>query len=548
MPPAPPVSGLSLDETTAREPKRILVVEDSKIVAAFMHDTLEENGDFLVSSAYSLAQVHEFLAQDQKLDEQQRFFAAVLDLHLPDAPSGEVVDVVLQQGLPGVVLTSFIDKELRERIEAKGVVDYVLKSPDAARQVREILLRLVRNKGVRILVVDDSQLQRRVTSDYLQRFGFHVLEAANGKQALTLLRQEKHVPLVITDYEMPEMDGFELCTSIRKFADKNQVAVIGVSGRDAGLLCVKLLKAGANDFLTKPFEREELYTRIMHTLETQDYIRQINNSLQTISGMHERMKKDLEAAAQLQQSLLPDELPQIPGIETARLFVPCDELAGDTFNIFRLDNRRLGLYVLDVSGHGVQAALLSVTLSRLLAPEVGHANYLLAIDGQGDVAIHDPADVCTRLNREFPMDPDTLQYFTITYGILDCATGEFRYACAGHPGPILLRKGQKPVAHGSLNMAIGFVPEMAYKEASLELQPGDRLYFYTDGLVEAKNGEAIEFGTERLCEHLQKQRISGLEDSLQNVYNSVRKWTNGMFNDDVTLCALEFVGHDCSLG
>jgi len=523
-----------------KPPRRILIVEDSRIVASFMRDSLEEDGTFLAAMAHSLEQTREALARAKTAHEP--FFAAILDLHLPDAPAGEVVDLVLGKGIPVIVLTSFLDSEIRQRIEAKGVVDYVLKSRDAVRQVREILLRLARNRGVKILVADDSTLQRRVTAEYLQRFGFQVLEAADGNQALELLQQERDVPLVITDYEMPGMNGFELCTQIRQHADKNQVAVIGVSGREASLLSVKLLKAGANDFLTKPFEREELYTRIMHALENQEYIQQINSSLQTISRMHARMKKDLDAAARLQQSLLPAELPQFASVATARLFVPCDELAGDTFNIFRLDDTRLGVFVVDVSGHGVQAALLSVTLSRLLTPEAGRTSFLVEPDEQtGQTVIHPPSEVCSRLNREFPMDPETFQYFTMVYGILDLDAGTFCFASAGHPGPLLVREGTAPVAEGSLNMAIGFMPEIAYQQQTLELHAGDRLYFYTDGLVETQNPAGEEYGVDRLCARLQKERGSGLEASLQNVYSSVMEWNGGVFKDDVTLCALEYL-------
>lgn len=534
--PGPPVSA----DTGAAEAnplaRHILVVEDSKIVASFIKDSLELGGEFQVRLAHSLAETETALH-----NSADTIFAAILDLNLPDAPSGEVVDLVLRFDLPVIVLTSFIDQDIRQRIEAKGVVDYVLKSRDAVRQVHDILLRLEKNKGVKILVADDSQVQRSVTGEFLQRFGFDVLEAADGQQALDTLHQHGDVPLVITDYEMPNMNGFELCKQIRETWDRNQLAVIGVSSRDNELLSARLLKAGANDFLSKPFQREELYTRIIHNLETQEHIARINSSLATISSMHERMKKDLDAAARLQQSLLPKELPSPPAVQAARLFSPCDELAGDTFNMFLIDERHLGVYVVDVSGHGVPAALLSVTLSRLLTPEEGRTSFLYDIDeNTGQRRIHSPASVCENLNTEFPMDPDTFQYFTIVYGILDIQEGDFSFACAGHPGPVLVRNNQQPQAFATRNMAIGFVPGLNFQQDSVTLQSGDRLYFFTDGLVEAKNQADEEYGLDRLCMTLQKHYVSGLEDSLQNVYNAVKNWNAEGFKDDVTICALEY--------
>lgn len=518
--------------------KHILIVEDSKIVASFMKDNLELSPGFKVSLAHSLAETEAILQQDAS-----RFFAATLDLHLPDATKGEVVDLVLGYGIPSIVLTSLIDQELRARIEAKGVLDYVLKSRDAVRQVTDILLRLEHNKGVKILMVDDSGVLRRVTSDFLSRFGFKVLEAANGKEALEVLEREQDVPLVITDYEMPEMDGFELCKRIREQAGRNELVIIGVSSHDEDLLSAKLLKAGANDFLAKPFQREELYTRIVNNLDMLDYISRINTSLATIRNLHGRMKRDLEAAAKLQQSLLPRKLPKLPSLSAASLFIPCDELAGDTYNIFNIDDRHLGIFVVDVSGHGVPAALLSVTLSRVLTPEAARSNLLVESNRlDGGLQILDPATVFAKLNEQYPMDPENLQYFTIVYGVLDCQTGTFRYASAGHPGPVLIRKGEEPRTFAALNMAIGFAPALTFQDESIDLLPGDRLYFYTDGLIEAKNAENTEFGVERLCDSLQKLTASSLEASLQKVYESVQQWNAGGFKDDLTICALEYRG------
>ena len=516
--------------------KKILIVEDSKIISLYMKRSLEESHNFAIIQSYSVAETRAILDSGE-----HDFFAAVLDLNLPDAADGQVVDLVLAFGIPSIVFTSLIDQKLRLQIEAKGVVDYVLKSQDAVRQVTDLLVRLEKNQHLKILVVEDSSLLRHMTTSFLERFGFIVLEAANGADALEILEQERDIPLVITDYEMPKMNGFELIGRIRAQWSKNELVIIGISSHENDLLSARLIKAGANDFLAKPFQREELYTRIVQNLETLEYIKQIKDSLTTIRAMHSRMKRDLEAAAQLQQSLLPQELPEIPGVRVASIFVPCDELAGDTYNIFRLDETHMGIFVVDVSGHGVPAALLSVTLSRLLWPDVSPSTILLEDTDNGQGKIVPPCDVCKLLNKQFPMNPDNFQYFTFVYGILDITSGTFIYANAGHPGPIRVRPGHKPQDTKPLNMAIGFVPNTVFCQEEIILHPGDRLYFYTDGIVEAKNMAGEEFGTERLCATLQAHCAEPLEASLQKVYSLVEEWNVDFFHDDVTMCAVEYI-------
>ncbi len=148
---------------------------------------------------------------------------------------------------------------------------------------------------------------------------------------------------------------------------------------------------------------------------------------------NERMKADLEAAAQIQRSLLPNRPLSEEGVQFAWEFQPCDELAGDILNIFQLDQDHWGFYILDVSGHGVAAALLSVTLHRVLSPVPTPTSLLTrAKDGGSTHEILSPAEVCRRLNGLFPMDPVTRQYFTLVYGVLYLKAREVRYVSAGH--------------------------------------------------------------------------------------------------------------------
>jgi sigma-B regulation protein RsbU (phosphoserine phosphatase) len=179
---------------------------------------------------------------------------------------------------------------------------------------------------------------------------------------------------------------------------------------------------------------------------------------------------------------------------------PCDELGGDGLNVIPLGDGKVGLYILDVSGHGVASALLSVTLSRLLSPP-SEPSSILTRDGdvRGRFDITPPAEVAARLNRLFPFDSATEQFATMVYGILNAATGEFRYVSAGHPGPVHLPAGADPVILESQGFPIGLA-DNAYEERSVRLGAGDRLYLYSDGVPEAMDPAGKQFGDARLLE------------------------------------------------
>ena len=197
---------------------------------------------------------------------------------------------------------------------------------------------------------------------------------------------------------------------------------------------------------------------------------------------------------------------------------------------------RLALYLLDVSGHGVGAALLSFTLTHLLSPAAGGA--LLTDDtGDGPVVVP-PSRVAERLNRQFPMDR-TRQYFTLVYGVIDPLTGRFEYVTAGHPSPVKLPSGGVPFAVEGAGLPVGMLDDATYDDEALTLEPGDRLYFYTDGVIEALDAHEAEFGRPRLLEAIASRRSLPLRAGLEAVAADVRAWCGGRLKDDVSLLAVE---------
>ncbi|MGE5200276.1 MAG: PP2C family protein-serine/threonine phosphatase [Rhodospirillaceae bacterium] len=250
----------------------------------------------------------------------------------------------------------------------------------------------------------------------------------------------------------------------------------------------------------------------------------------------EALERDLRLAARVQQALLPPAEVEAGALRIAHAFHPCDDLAGDNVGVIPLPQDQVGLYLLDVSGHGVGAALLSFTLNHLLSPAVEGA--LITERTAAGLSAVAPARVAERLNRQFPMDR-TRQYFTLVYGVIDPASGRFQYVMAGHPAPVLMPRGGPPVATTGAGFPIGMLDEAAFEDETLTLEPGDRLYFYTDGAIEALDARGEEFGVARLVGEFDRWRGLPLRDGLDRVAAAVRAWCGGSLEDDLSLLAVE---------
>jgi PAS domain S-box-containing protein len=260
-----------------------------------------------------------------------------------------------------------------------------------------------------------------------------------------------------------------------------------------------------------------------------------------LENANHQMHKNLKAAARIQQALLPQSPPELDRFHFAWLYEPSEVLAGDTLNFFPLEDNYIALYIVDVSGHGVTAALLSVTLSHWLSPSSERSVlHNPKRDQKRTSGIVPPAEVAEILNRQFPMDLDTAQYFTILYGIIDVKSGELRYVSAGSPPIVHLPKDHEPKFLYAAGYPIGISDEPDYEEKRLQLNPGDRLYLYTDGIPDAMNRSEIDFGMDRLGKVLSESRELTLDQSLGAVIDQLRDWMgDGSFQDDVTFLGVE---------
>jgi sigma-B regulation protein RsbU (phosphoserine phosphatase) len=385
-----------------------------------------------------------------------------------------------------------------------------------------------------LLVVDDNEMNRDMLSRRLSRRGYTVVTAVNGREALDRIAGGSF-DVIILDIMMPEIDGLEVLRRVREKTPAGDLPIIMVTAKSESEDVVRALNLGANDYVTKPLDFQVVHARV----QTQVSLKRAREELRLA---HARMKHDLEIAARVQRALLPTELPAFPGAACAWRFIACDELAGDAVNIFGVEDRYLCLYVLDVSGHGVPAALLSVSVTRNLTLHADRSSLVrtASIDGSGSV-LCGPAEVARRLNAIYPMETSGAHlYFTLVYGIMDTRTNRLRFVCAGHPGPILVRADGTTQVVDSPALPIGMLADPEYEEKEIDLRPGDRLYMYSDGLIEEVNPSGEMFGQERLQAAIAAQRSESLEASLDALTRGLAAWRGGdHFTDDLSIVAVE---------
>lgn len=460
--------------------------------------------------------------------------------------------------------------------------------------------------GTRLaLVAEDSRIQAKILEQILQRAGFTVCIAGDGQAALELAREHRpHV--VISDIEMPRMSGYELCRAIKQTPELRQVPVVLLSTLADAEDIIRGLDAGADNYVTKPYDPAFLVARVESLLQTplecdesdlmelsvtlggrsyrvksgrqqvlnllvstfegaveknrdlhraneqltlaKDKLSQTNSQLESLNAQltrhNTRMTRDLHAAARIQQSLLPERTLETPQVRTAWKYTPCDELAGDFLNYFMLDERHLALFVVDVSGHGTPSSLLAVAIGRLLTPHASATSLLVRNDPfTGRLSITPPGAVLEELNRRFQMSDQGDLYFTMAYGVLDLATGDFEHVSAGHP-PIVRVNGQQAELLDNSNFPVGWIEEAEFEASTVRLAPGDRLYLYSDGVPEAAHGADLSlFGDERLLRQLADPRSQPLSASVETLFDSVIAWCLPQPPaDDVSILGVEYLG------
>ena len=252
------------------EKNKILIVEDNKALAKLIAKKMEDKVEMEIDVAHTMAEAQVFL------NNSKDYFIALLDLNLPDAPNGEIVDYVISKGLPSIVLTGSIDDATRESFIHKDIVDYVYKgNMDDINYIFQIINRLSKNRQYKVMIVEDSAPFRNSLKKILTSLQFHVFTAAHGEEAMSYFADNPDIRLVVCDYRMPVKDGLEVLKEIRAAGDKNQIGVLMMTSPSENVNGAIFLKNGANDFIAKPFVKEELICRVNNLIEAMENINQI---------------------------------------------------------------------------------------------------------------------------------------------------------------------------------------------------------------------------------------------------------------------------------
>ena len=384
-----------------------------------------------------------------------------------------------------------------------------------------------RSAPTQILVVDDEpdiELMMRQKMRRQIRKGRYAFDfALNGIEALEKLNAPRDPPfdLLVTDINMPKMNGLELLGEIARHNAEVKTIVVSAYGDMDNIRTA--MNLGAVDFVTKPVDFDELETTIART---EEHIRTWRDAVQSRDRLRAR-EIELDMARTLQHSVLPSEMPASHRYEIEARMTPAREIGGDFFDIVKLENEHLGIAVADVSGKGIPAALFLVgARSVLKGTAIGES---------------EPGTALTEMNRIIEHDNPKANCLTVVYMVYNPRTGEMRYANGGHPPPIVVGgDGTGSELAPVQGVEVGLDAEAAFEEGTATLEPGETVVMYSDGVVQARNAAGEAFGPERLKHVFEGRSPAGAGDAVQRIEEAVAAFSEGReHDDDLTILALQ---------
>jgi len=372
-----------------------------------------------------------------------------------------------------------------------------------------------------ILVVDDDPAVQLVLTRLLKKQGYDVAVASDGESGLIQAKQ-LHPALIICDWMMPRLNGIEVCRRVK--ADKELSTTFFILLTSLGSIedRVKGLDAGADDFISKPIEVNELKARVRAGLR----LHQLSHDLQTQKQM---LEAEWAEAAEYVRSLLPEPLTQPINIQSR--FIPSQRLGGDCFDYFWLDSDSLAIYLLDTAGHGLKATLPSISVLNILRSRtIPNLNY------------HRPSEVLSALNQTFQLAYQNDKYFTIWYGVYNRVNHQLVYATAGHPPAVLISGNNQQVQSlKTPGMPIGMFPDVMFTDRLCQIEAGSTLYIFSDGIYEIHQQNGSMWSLEEFITFLSlntsKFGKSNLEPILQTVSSLNAK---PIFDDDLSILEVKF--------
>jgi serine phosphatase RsbU (regulator of sigma subunit) len=371
-----------------------------------------------------------------------------------------------------------------------------------------------------ILVVDDTPLNISVITGALKD-SYRTKVATSGAKALAIAAAEEKPDLILLDVMMPEMDGYEVCRRLKADPTTREIPVIFLTAQTDAEDETRGFQVGAVDYVHKPFSPAVMKARVHTHLALRETREKLAQQLLAI-------QKELETARLIQQSILPETVPQIDGLDIAARYVPMASVAGDFYDFIVVDNKHVGILIADVSGHGMPAALIASMLKIALAAQSAYAD--------------DPARVLHGLNQAL-CGKFQHHYVTAAYAFVDMEKRTLSYAGAGHP-PLLMWGAASPGVRDVIEngLFLGMFDSATYSSVKVPLAPGDRGLLYTDGISETKNPEGAEFGSKRFRQFLVTQKNGSANQLADGLLKEVVRWSDRGegedLDDDVTMVTI----------
>lgn len=400
-----------------------------------------------------------------------------------------------------------------------------------------------------VLVVDDSRSQRRILSVYLARWGFQVIEAASGAQGLEICKRQK-IDLVLSDWMMPDMDGLEFCAAFRQLKTEHYGYFILLLSKSEKQEVARGLDVGADDFLTKPVAAMELLARIRageRILKMQRELTEKNRlvveTLDEISALYESLELDLVEARRMQQSLIRENFRDFGAAKVSLLLKPCGHVGGDLVGFFEINDNEIGLFAIDVSGHGVASALMTARLAGYLSGASPDHNLALMRTADGQVIPRSPAHAVHRINQLIIEEIETELYFTMLLGHFDLRSGSGRIVQCGHPNVALQRRNGLVEFCGEGGLPVGLFADATWQDFRFHLSPGDRLLMASDGISECPTGDGELLGDDGLASLMRRNCDLNGKVFLDALVWDLTKFAGDQpFPDDISAVLLEFDG------
>ena len=380
---------------------------------------------------------------------------------------------------------------------------------------------------IKILVVDDEMdVETLITQKFrrkVRRGEWEIVFGRNGEEALDILKKNPNMDIVLSDINMPKMDGLTLLQRIKE--ENYDLRTIMVSAYSDIENIRTAMNNGAFDFITKPINFQDMETTIERSFENLAEVREAMRSHDDLLVL----KKELNLAQKIQQSILPMEFDIHECCELQARMFPAKAVGGDYYDFFRLDSEHVACIVADVSGKGVPAALFAMVNQTLLR---SLSSGLVTSTGK----------LLTQVNQRCSANNENCMFVTLLYGILNTTTGQFIYSNAGHNPPVLIRPdGQCEELPLTAGIPLGISEDEEFQENTVTVRPQDTLFIYTDGITEAINPAGEEFDTHRLLKELGDHASSDLQTLNDNIYQKVMDFAEGAPQfDDLTYLSLRY--------